>query len=233
MKFVYVFAFILLISAVGVAQNNTGEFQISSYTINQSIDYRGVCFNNSDTCTSDFQCSLTIYDPTDDLVFLRENMSFISDGQYNYTIPAQNISEVGLYYGYMRCVDSTNTDRVRLADASFRSVPQLLYDGGGFLTWELSISLGVLIISIFSAYIATRMDFWAYQFGFIIISLFLITADITILMNIAALRSQPAIFNILEAMLIGFVGLTFFFTVIFIWKLFTTVMENFKNIRIR
>lgn len=194
MRWSSIFITFILISSIALAQEVESEFEIPSYVVNRSIDFRTDCYLDGNTCNVNITCSLTVYYPNGSLLYYRENMTFLNDGTYNYTIPGNTTTVLGVYESYVRC-DQEVTENIRpnIAEASFRVVEKLLYDGAGFVTWQLAMILGLFGLAFFLSYLAPKMNDKMMQGGFFLGSILVAFTGLGVLVQISFIENQPAI----------------------------------------
>ena len=87
---------------------------IGTYRRNTDLNLNLGCSINSTYCPNTFTCNVTIYNQNG-IIINNLAMGNALYPQYNYTIPASNLSTTGLYYGRQVCCSSSGS----CADYSF------------------------------------------------------------------------------------------------------------------
>jgi len=202
----YVVLALVLMSFVALAEDT--EFEFETYQVNTSIDYTGYCYLNGDTCNSSMECSLTVYYPNDSVAINRQNMSFVADGVFNYTISNTTLTVTGVYYAYMNCLDADNPEIIEnIADGSFRIVEKTLYEGGGVNMWEAGLPLGVFAFAGILAYFAISFTKKREELQalFWVLSLIIMYTGIDLMAKIAQGNNETNVANLLIGVNSGFI----------------------------
>lgn len=98
--------FVIFIMVMGFASSFDN---IGTYKANTDLNLNLGCSYNNTYCASTFDCNITIYN-TNGIVINNKVMSETFFPQFNYTIPASNLSKTGLYYGRQVCCSSSDCD---------------------------------------------------------------------------------------------------------------------------
>lgn len=88
---------------------------IGFYKLNNDLPLNLGCSYNNTYCPSSFSCNITIYNK-DGVLINNKLMDTVLAPQYNFTIPANNLTKTGLYYGRQVCCSSS----IGCSDYSFQ-----------------------------------------------------------------------------------------------------------------
>lgn len=222
---------ILLLSGLSLAANENviSEFQTPSYEVNTSINFTSICFLDSNPCNENVTCNMTIYYPT--MTQMAVTMNNNNNGIFSHLFDNTTLNIVGDYIVYIRCEDLTDDNVVPNAvDGSFRIVDKLLYHGGGIVTWDIAISLGIMgIMFVFSFLSVFNKSIWMktlFMFGSLISML--IGSDM--LMKIANASSQAGASVTLTGFYQMILWFSYFALAIFLILFFMDVLDYFGRL---
>lgn len=129
----------LVLLAMPVFAQQT-EFEIMTWQNNTEVNRNVLCSSiGGITCDNSHSCYITAYYPNWTLLISDKEMSFKSDGYYNYSFG--NLTTTGDYYAAATCTDGNDYGT---SDASFRVVQKILYKGGGLNMYEIAIIFGLV-----------------------------------------------------------------------------------------
>ncbi len=225
MKWILLFMTLMVTVSFAANEDVRGEFSIDSYEANDTVNLTASCVDLEDAvpCNGNVECKITLYHPNLSILVENKTMTLYKLGLFNLTIDVNITQTIGVYAGYITCVDTSNANVVGASDATFRVVDSLLYHGGGIQTFDIAIVLGLallaFVLAIFgvfgkSLWLRTLMLFTALTVGIVL-------SDI--LLKIANLNSQSGVAGVLEGNYSMILFITIFalglFLVNFLWDL--------------
>lgn len=114
------------------------------------------CSYNNTFCPNTFNCNLTVYSPNA-VIVNNQPMSTAFYPQFNYTVPANNISIIGLYYGRQVCCN-TAVGCSNEYSFQFYANPQGKDNSNDGLVYIIMFSLLILLF-VFSVFSFIRIPF--------------------------------------------------------------------------
>jgi len=167
MKLLNIIIWLLILCSLVLAT----EYNIITFTTIEDVSLNALCLDpEGNSCTSIYQCYVSVYYPNWTINVTNEPMDFIWDGFYNVSIGTY--TETGDYKGFIKCVTPLFDENNATDRADFRIVKETVKEQYEVSMRMIAITIMFIITGIFFFIMGAKNDkvpakLFGYSMGFV------------------------------------------------------------------